>query len=270
VSHSAWRATIIAVSSHPTDRYAADQPYYDAWNEREDDLAFWVTATGWFEGKILEIGVGTGRVAFPLASYGRDVTGIDASPAMLAAARARMARLGVRVALHELDAADAAECPGAPFDIAILPNDAFLHASTSEAQVAWLDALHRALVPEGVVIVDLPGPALWLDATTNGQPLLMYHVTAGDGVTLDVWHVHEDDLVAQQRLLTIIYDRVAPDGTLARTYGEHDLLYVYPREAYLLLEQAGFVVDSAFGDYSFGSMTSESERMILVARKVQA
>jgi SAM-dependent methyltransferase len=86
--------------------------WYDAWADRYDeqsagvtgDVAFYVELAREADGVLVELAVGTGRVAIPVAqATGRRVIGIDASPAMLARARARAAEAGVELDLREGD-----------------------------------------------------------------------------------------------------------------------------------------------------------------------
>ena len=59
--------------------------------EDPGDVDLYLALAGRVGGPILELGVGTGRLAVPLAAAGYDVTGVDLDPAMLARARSRAA-----------------------------------------------------------------------------------------------------------------------------------------------------------------------------------
>jgi hypothetical protein len=143
----------------------------------------------------------------------------------------------------------------------------FLYCEDGEEQVAVLRALGASLQFNGLLAVDVPGPALWLDAASNGQPLLVHSGEPDDGSALDVWHVHEDDLGAQTRDLLVMYDVTALDGTVRRQRSEHRLRYVYPFELEYLLHIAGLALVDRYGDYELGPLTNESERMIAIARR---
>ena len=77
-------------------------PIYDAWSAHmTEDVAFYVDLAGETEGPLVELAVGNGRVAIPVArATGRHVLGIDSSPAMLAQARERSAAAGVDLELR--------------------------------------------------------------------------------------------------------------------------------------------------------------------------
>lgn len=84
--------------------YDAFAAIYDRWYPETEDVAFYVELARETEGPLVELAVGTGRVAIPVArETGRPVLGIDRSPAMLAQARERAASAGVELELREGD-----------------------------------------------------------------------------------------------------------------------------------------------------------------------
>ena len=78
---------------------------YDEWSaEMTEDVPFYVGLALETEGPLVELAVGSGRVAIPVArATGRRVLGIDTSPAMLAQARERAEAAGVQLELREAD-----------------------------------------------------------------------------------------------------------------------------------------------------------------------
>jgi len=78
---------------------------YDEWSAHmTEDVAFYVELAREAEGPLVELAIGNGRVAIPVArATGRSVIGIDSSPAMLEQARARAALAGVELDLREGD-----------------------------------------------------------------------------------------------------------------------------------------------------------------------
>lgn len=78
---------------------------YDEWSANmTEDVAFYVELAREADGPLVELAVGNGRVAIPVAqATGRSVIGIDASPAMLEQARARAAEADVKLNVREGD-----------------------------------------------------------------------------------------------------------------------------------------------------------------------
>ncbi len=114
--------------------------------------------------RVLEIGCGTGVLAARMARQGAVVTGIDASPAMLAEARKRIAAegLGEHVTLRHMDATRIGdEFPPASFDL-IVSTLVFSEFSPDERRYV-LDACAGLLAPGGrLLIADEVIPARWL------------------------------------------------------------------------------------------------------------
>jgi SAM-dependent methyltransferase len=88
--------------------YDAFAPIYDEWAAHmTEDVPFYASLAREADGPVVELGVGNGRVAVPVAQQtGRPVIGVDSSPAMLAAARDRAAAAGVALDLRKGDMAE--------------------------------------------------------------------------------------------------------------------------------------------------------------------
>jgi SAM-dependent methyltransferase len=249
------------------DPYAIDAAYYDLIHEGfSEDVGLWLSFAGRTERPMLEVGCGSGRIAVPLALAGHDVTGVDPSPAMIARARARAEAEGADLTLIEGRVEDLA-LELERYGFILVPFDTFLYCEDGESQVRLLEALAGAMHFNATLALDLPGPLAWLDAATNGQPLLAWSGPAPGGGTLDVWHVHEDNLAAQTRWLRVNYETTADDGSVRRQLSEHRLRYVYPAESEYLLRLAGLRLSACYGDYDLGPLTGASERMIVLARR---
>ena len=89
-------------------RYDVFAPIYDEWaGVMTEDVPFYVDLAREADGPVVELAVGTGRVALEVArATGRRVLGVDSSPAMLAEARARAGEAGVDLELREQDMRD--------------------------------------------------------------------------------------------------------------------------------------------------------------------
>jgi SAM-dependent methyltransferase len=87
------------------DEYASLAELYDEWSAfMTEDVAFYTELARESEGPVVELAVGTGRVAVPLArEIGRPVVGVDTSAAMLEKARAAAEEAGVELELRQAD-----------------------------------------------------------------------------------------------------------------------------------------------------------------------
>jgi SAM-dependent methyltransferase len=113
-----------------------------------EDVDFYVELAREAEGPVLELAVGTGRIAIPIAQRaGKRVVGIDLSPAMLALARERATAAGVEVELREGDMRDLDEERAT--DLVICPYRALLHLPTWADRRGVFERVARALRPGG-------------------------------------------------------------------------------------------------------------------------
>ena len=122
---------------------------YDAWSaDMTADVGFYVELARAADGPLVELAVGNGRVAIPVAqATGREVVGIDSSPAMLAQARVRAAEAGVRLDLREADMRElAVEVPAA---LIYCPFRALLNLPTWAARRRTFERVAASLRPDG-------------------------------------------------------------------------------------------------------------------------
>ncbi len=116
---------------------------------------------------MLEIGVGSGRVAVPTALAGLRVVGVDTSAAMLELARRRAAPHGVVLTLVRADMRDLPEL--GMFPLVTVPFRAFLHLRDDEERLAVLRELSRRIDPGGTLAFDVFHPDALDIAETHGR-----------------------------------------------------------------------------------------------------
>ena len=122
---------------------------YDEWSaSMTEDVAFYVELAREADGPLVELAVGNGRVAIPVAqATGRPVIGIDSSPAMLEQARARAADAGVELDLHKGDMRELALEEQA--SLIYCPFRALLHLPTWADRRCTFERVAASLRPGG-------------------------------------------------------------------------------------------------------------------------
>ena len=251
------------------DPYADLADLYDLdYGEFTADLTMYENFARRCELPILEIGVGTGRVALHLARAGFPVWGIDSSQAMLDRARAKAEKaLAERLYLVQADMRDFDL--GQQFDLVICAANSFHHLLTNEDQLRCLTCVRRHLAEGALFVVSLRSLTA-IDWSASRIPAVFEWVrtdpASGDTVTKLLSMTYDG---ARQVLhQTHVYDRMAPTGRLVqRRVVEFDLRLVGRYEMEHLLRHSGLDLAQVYGDYELGPYTAESDTMVVVARR---
>jgi SAM-dependent methyltransferase len=141
---------------------------YDPWSRSVvEDVAFYVEEARRSRGPVLELGVGTGRVAVPIASAGIRVVGVDTSAGMLEVARERARLAAVEVDLRQGDLRDPPV--DERFPLVVCPFRSLLHMETDVDRRAALRAVARSLEPGGRFVFDVFAPGADDIADTHGR-----------------------------------------------------------------------------------------------------
>lgn len=251
--------------------YATIARYYDAEHtDKTDDLILYSELASAYDGPMLDVGCGTGRVMFHLAQEGYMVHGIDSEYAMLERAKIKLsafshARDKLRfhhgdVLTYEFETT---------FKLIALSYNALMHFHEQETQIALLKRLRQCIDADGLLVIDLPNAG-----EAFGSP-------DSDTITLERTFIDSETghLVMQQatsyldraeQLMRVnwIYDEVTEDGTLKRTLAPVLFRYFFAAEIRLLLQIAGFDVDEIYGSPDRDPFEDGCERMIVIAKPV--
>jgi SAM-dependent methyltransferase len=140
---------------------------YDPWSVSVvEDVGFYVDEARRSGGPVVELGVGTGRIAIPIALAGIEVIGVDASEGMLEVARERAELVGVTVDLRFGDLRDPPVA--GTFPLVVCPFRSLLHMQTDADRRAALRAVHALLEPGARFVFDVFAPGEEDIAETHG------------------------------------------------------------------------------------------------------
>ena len=210
--------------------YDAIAELYDPWSRSVvEDVGFYVEEALRARPPVVELGVGTGRVAIPVAAAGIPVIGVDSSARMLAVCRERAELAGVAGTL-DLRLGDLL---GPPVDerveLVICPFRSFLHLEGEDERRAALKAAFELLEPGGRLVFDVFAPGVddieqthdrWLEREPG---------------------IHERAVWDSERRRLVLSVR----GTDAET--TMSLAWVSPEEWRELLVETGFDIDAHYG-----------------------
>jgi SAM-dependent methyltransferase len=222
------------------------------------------------DGEILELCCGTGRVAMPLAAAGYKVTGVDLSAEALQRFELNLAKLDGRaragVTMVEQDVT-ALDLPKKDFRLCIVAFNSLLCIPDFDQQRRALRGAAAHLAPAGELVLDIVNP-LQLALQGNPAPTPFFTRKSAIGGNTYTRFAMCSPLDANQRQqLHGWYDELSEDGSIERT---HYSLYwrpIFRFEIELMLEEAGFVLESLHGGHCGEPFTGRSPRMFIRARK---
>jgi SAM-dependent methyltransferase len=202
------------------------------------------------DGAALELGIGTGRIALPLAQRGVEVHGIDLSSAMVARLRAKPGGERIPVAIGDFATARA---DGA-FSLAYLVFNTINNLITQDAQVACFENVAAHLEPGGHFVIEVGVPQL--QRLPPGETIRAFSLTPS--------HLGFDEFdVANQGLISHHYELV--DGVWRAD--SVPFRYVWPSELDLMARLAGMTLVERWGGWRREPFTSDSTSHVSVWRR---
>ena len=204
-------------------------------------------------GRALELGIGTGRIALPLAQRGVPVHGIEMSRAMVARLRAKPGSRDVPVAIGDF----ATTTVDGTFAVADLVFNTISNLTTQAAQVQCFANVAAHLERGGCFVVEVGIPEL--QRLPPGETILAFHVSETR------WGIDEYD-VATQGLTSHHFEIV--DGGVERL--SVPFRYTWPAELDLMAQLAGMRLRERWGDWSREPFTNTSRKHVSVWEKPAA
>jgi SAM-dependent methyltransferase len=201
-------------------------------------------------GRVLELGIGTGRIALPLAQRGVTVAGIDLSEAMVARLRAKPGGGAIDVAIGDF----ATTTVAGTFSVALVVYNTIMNLRTQEAQIACFRNVAAHLEPGGCFVVEVMTPEL--QRLPPGETIRAFDMSEHH------WGIDEYDIASQGLIsyhISIEDGRVARDMTPGR--------YVWPAELDLMAQLAGMRLRERWGGWRREPFTRDSRNVVSVWEK---
>jgi SAM-dependent methyltransferase len=201
-------------------------------------------------GRALELGIGTGRIALPLAQRGVPVHGIELSNAMAARLRAKPGGEDIGVTIGDF----ASTTVDGAFSVAYLVFNTILNLTTQAAQVACFQNVAAHLAPGGCFVIEVGVPEL--QRLPPGETFRVFHVSENR------WGFDEYD-VANQGLISHHFEIV--DGKAERL--SIPFRYAWPSELDLMAQLAGLTLRERWSGWKREPFTSDSDKHVSVWEK---
>jgi SAM-dependent methyltransferase len=202
------------------------------------------------EPSALELGIGTGRLALPLARRGIRVHGIELSPAMTARLRAEPGADGIGVTIGDFATATVNET----FALAYLVRNTIMNLTSQDSQVECFSNVAAHLEPGGCFVIEVLVPEL--RRLPPGETFRAFTVTPRH-LGFDQYDVAAQGVVSHHYWVT--------DGEL-ETFSA-PFRYVWPSELDLMARLAGMTLRERWSDWNREPFTSESRSHISVWQK---
>ena len=258
-----------------TDEYETTAELYDyvpSYAYR-GDADFYLDCCRSANGKILEIGCGTGRILMPVAESGCQITGLDASEQMLARCKQKLkdkpvdVQKRVKLAHGNMTNFDLSE----KFSLAIIPFRPFQHLIEIVDQMSCLKCIHRHLEDNGRLIFDvfLVDPRKMFGSQfTEDEVEDFTWIDLPDGRKFRRAHrISAKHWSRQYNDVELIYYVAYPDGHVERRVHAFPSRYFFQYEVLHLLERCGFRLVNIFGNFDRSPLTDDSPEMIFVAER---
>jgi ubiquinone/menaquinone biosynthesis C-methylase UbiE len=221
--------------------------------------------------RILELGCGTGRVAFRLARSGAQVVGLDLSPRMLEVARRKSAGVeGIHWVQGDMRSFD---LPG-DFGLVIIPGHAFQNLNLAEDQASCLECARRHLTPAGRLVVHLDHQDLaWLGSLMGEKGGQFESAESfrspASGNLVRAFRAWSLEPSTQTAIAQTRWEEVSPDGNVVGRWERAPvrLHCVFRFEMEHLLARVGLAVDAVYGDFHRHALEDRSSEMVWIAHR---
>jgi SAM-dependent methyltransferase len=269
----AWRPsleTLGVAGDYGSLAHYADPAYYQkAYARRREDVDFYVRLAQGSAGDVLEYGVGSGRVALPIARTGRSVVGIDLSEPMLAAFRRRLRDEppGVQGRVKLIRGDMRAVRLRRRFPLVIAPFNTVLHLYSRQEVEQFFRRVRAHLAPGGRFVFDFCVPDLKL---LTRDPRRRYGAPSfrdpGTGQIVRYGERFEYDPIRQLLLVWMEFVPVAggQPWTVPLTHRQF-----FPEEMASLLAHNGFADQSWSADFRDEPPRRESDWLVVSCRAVR-
>lgn len=265
-----------------TDHYVDPLLYDSEYADQADDIDWYGALADERRGAgpLLELGVGSGRIAIPLAQAGHHVVGLDRMPEMIEHLHAKLRALerAGEAPPGRIDTVlgDMTEIPlpDSSFELVIAPFNCLMHLYRWQDLLACFQAVHRVLRAGGTFAFDVLLPDLeWLllDPEQRHAVTRFTHPRTGERMVYSTNHAYDPDTqVCHIRLYYDLASKFRVRGTESSTVVHLAHRQIFPEEVRMLLAMAGFELESQTGDFLDLGLTRDVEVQVIVARKPTA
>jgi SAM-dependent methyltransferase len=249
------------------DYFGADEIYrdgkhYDALNNFDYDVLFYLDLASIFGNPILDLGCGTGRITIPLGLKGYNITGLDFSETMLEEAKFKAELQNLNINFIRGDFRNFSI--DSKFELILMTFNSICHLYDFNSIVSCFKSVINHLTPSGRFIIDVANPDLTF--LTRGKEKVTtrasYKNPYSDGIVKLNQSNHFD------KVLQINFNKWYFDIDGKEIEQELNKRIFFPQEIDNYLRFMGFEIENKFGNFDKCEFAADSPKQIIVAKKI--
>jgi SAM-dependent methyltransferase len=245
-----------------------DASYYDhTYKRRRHDVRFYTETAQEFGGPVLELGVGTGRVAMAIARAGCEILGVEPVAEMLRRAEEKSRGLPASARANlSLRAGDARTVRlKRRFKLVIAPFNVFMHLYSRQDLERAFATVRAHLAPRGRFVFDVSMPDLRAMVRNPGKLYRGPGLTHPEsGQRYEYFEAYDYQHAEQVQMVSMVFQNLSELEDLKVV--PLSQRQFFPRELEALLHYNGFAIEHFWGDFTRNPPSGESESQIIVAR----
>jgi len=237
-----------------------DGKHYDALNNFNHDVPFYLEMAKSFGEKTLELACGTGRITLPLAKQGIDIVGIDISNGMISEAKEKAQKQNLDIELIIGDVRDFNL--DRKFSLIIFPFNSICHLHDFDSIISCFENVKKHLETGGRFIIDVFKPNfnfLLRDSNKKSEVSTYKNPYGEDQVTL--MESNNYDQIKQVNYINWFYNINGKESK-----ENLNMRMFFPQELENYLRFNGFEIENKFGDYDLSSFTNDSQKQIIISK----
>jgi SAM-dependent methyltransferase len=235
------------------------------------NLPFYVRLYLKSPGPVVELGIGSGRIAVEAARRGQRVIGIDNSPRMLESCRRRAAEAGVADSIRLIQADFRDFTLDQPARLIAMPFHTICDIADREDRRRVLRRVAQSLAPGGRFVFDHFTFDPELAMRYNNVPHIEAEYTAPEtGCEVIFWTCGLYDFEAQQIRVVAWSDELDAEGVVTRRrYRRYTSCWIETDQMHQELQEAGLAVEALYGDFMGHEADDESDVNVWITRRTQ-
>jgi len=234
---------------------------YDFYVNVDFDIPFFLKETKDFEGEILELMCGTGRVSIPLLDSGKQMTCVDYSKGMLDSFERKIKDKNYPVNLIQMDVTNLNL--DKKYGLIILPFHSITEIISTDLQIKALQSISSHLDENGVFVLTLQNPKTRLK-TADGISRVMGKFALENNKQMIISYVNqynESDKIVSGFQFYEIFD--STETLIEKKFLEINFKPISDSELRKMIKQAGLEIIEMFGDYSYGKFDEETSNFMI-------